>query len=179
MAQYVTKIRTESGDKQIDYNALANLPQSDATLTQTGSFADAKATGDAIKAAKSDLTTQINNTKAEVTTQINTTKEELTTQMNTTKNEVTNQITNITNNVTNLTAADVHALPDTYVAPVTSVNGKTGDVTVKVGVAGATEGHLPVFNANGDIVSSGKSLWDFTRATMSLSGTTLTITTVS
>ena len=157
MAQYVTKIRTESGDKQIDYNALANLPQSDATLTQTGSFADAKATGDAIKAAKSDLTTQ----------------------MNTTKNEVTNQITNITNNVTNLTAADVHALPDTYVAPVTSVNGKTGDVTVKVGVAGASEGHLPVFNANGDIVSSGKSLWDFTRATMSLSGTTLTITTVS
>lgn len=26
MADYVTKIRTSSGDKQIDYNALANLP---------------------------------------------------------------------------------------------------------------------------------------------------------
>lgn len=26
MSQYVTKIRTEQGDKQIDYNALANLP---------------------------------------------------------------------------------------------------------------------------------------------------------
>jgi hypothetical protein len=26
MADYVTKIRTENGDKQIDYNALANLP---------------------------------------------------------------------------------------------------------------------------------------------------------
>ena len=26
MAQYITKIRTESGDKQIDYNALANKP---------------------------------------------------------------------------------------------------------------------------------------------------------
>ena len=174
MAQYVTKIRTESGDKQIDYNALANLPQSDTTLTQTGSFADAKATGDAIKSAKSDLTTQIN----EVTTQINTTKEELTTQINTTKNEVTNQITNIANNVTNLTAADVHALPDTYIPPVTSVNGKTGNVAVKIGVSGASEGHLPVFNSNGDIVSSGKSVWDFTRATMSLSGTTLTITIV-
>lgn len=27
MADYVTKIRTENGDKQIDYNALANLPK--------------------------------------------------------------------------------------------------------------------------------------------------------
>ena len=26
MAQYITKIRTENGDLQIDYNALANLP---------------------------------------------------------------------------------------------------------------------------------------------------------
>lgn len=26
MAQYVTKVRTDEGDKQIDYNALANLP---------------------------------------------------------------------------------------------------------------------------------------------------------
>ena len=26
MSQYITKIRTDSGDKQIDYNALANLP---------------------------------------------------------------------------------------------------------------------------------------------------------
>lgn len=26
MSQYITKIRTESGDLQIDYNALANLP---------------------------------------------------------------------------------------------------------------------------------------------------------
>lgn len=27
MADYITKIRTESGDKRIDYNALANLPE--------------------------------------------------------------------------------------------------------------------------------------------------------
>lgn len=26
MSQYITKIRTENGDMQIDYNALANLP---------------------------------------------------------------------------------------------------------------------------------------------------------
>lgn len=49
MSDYVTKIRTESGDKQIDYEALANLPQSDATLTKSGEFADAKVTGDALK----------------------------------------------------------------------------------------------------------------------------------
>ena len=46
-------------------------------------------------------------------------------------------------------------------------------------VFGAQEGHVPVFDSNGDIVSSGKSFWDFTRAKMTLSGTTLTITTVS
>lgn len=48
MNQYVTKIRTESGDLQIDYRALANLPTPDPTLTVSGGFADAKATGDAI-----------------------------------------------------------------------------------------------------------------------------------
>lgn len=32
------------------------------------------------------------------------------------------------------TASDVGALPNTYVAPVTSVNGKTGDVSIDVGV---------------------------------------------
>lgn len=49
MSEYVTKVRTESGDKQIDYLALANLPKSDTTLTQSGKFADSKATGDKIK----------------------------------------------------------------------------------------------------------------------------------
>lgn len=42
---YVTKIRTESGDAQIDYNALANQPKSDASLSIEGRFADAQATG--------------------------------------------------------------------------------------------------------------------------------------
>lgn len=55
MADYVTKIRTEAGDKQIDYEALANLPQSDATLTKSGEFADAKSVGDALK-QKADKT---------------------------------------------------------------------------------------------------------------------------
>lgn len=55
MADYVTKIRTEDGDKPIDYKALANLPQSDATLTKSGEFADAKSVGDALK-QKADKT---------------------------------------------------------------------------------------------------------------------------
>lgn len=49
MSEYITRIRTEQGDKQIDYNFLANLPQSDETLTMPGKFADSKATGDKIK----------------------------------------------------------------------------------------------------------------------------------
>lgn len=65
MAQYVQRIRTESGDLQIDYQALANLPKSDPTLSQEGSFADAKATGDTINntvnTAITELSEEINN----------------------------------------------------------------------------------------------------------------------
>lgn len=35
MADYITRIRTEDGDKQIDYNALANLPASVTDVTNT------------------------------------------------------------------------------------------------------------------------------------------------
>lgn len=65
MAQYVQRIRTESGDLQIDYQALANLPKSDPTLSQEGSFADAKVTGDTINNtvnnAITELSEEINN----------------------------------------------------------------------------------------------------------------------
>ena len=48
MADLVKKIRTSSGDLQIDYNALANLPTTDTTLAASGQAADAKAVGDAL-----------------------------------------------------------------------------------------------------------------------------------
>ena len=48
MADYIRKIKTAEGNKQIDYEALANLPVSDTTLSESGKFADAKAVGDAI-----------------------------------------------------------------------------------------------------------------------------------
>ena len=51
LADYVKKIRTSNGDKQIDYEALANLPtipSVDTSLTNEGAAADSKATGDAI-----------------------------------------------------------------------------------------------------------------------------------
>lgn len=65
MAQHITRIRTASGDLQIDYNALANLPNiseavedildnksllqgTDSTLSQAGQAADAKAVGERI-----------------------------------------------------------------------------------------------------------------------------------
>lgn len=61
MADYITKIQTVDGNKQIDYKALANLPTSlpasdveawakktapDTTLSNSGEAADAKTTGD-------------------------------------------------------------------------------------------------------------------------------------
>ena len=46
MSQYIKKIRTNQGDKMLDYDALANLPTTDTTLSVSGEAADAKATGD-------------------------------------------------------------------------------------------------------------------------------------
>lgn len=46
MSTYIKKIRTASGDLQIDYNALANLPTTDTDLTTSGKAADAKVVGD-------------------------------------------------------------------------------------------------------------------------------------
>ena len=38
MAEFVTKVRTERGDFQIDYRSLANLPKPDETLSKSGEF---------------------------------------------------------------------------------------------------------------------------------------------
>lgn len=45
-------------------------------------------------------------------------------------------------------------------------------------VGGATQGDIPTFNASGALSDSGVSMAGFTRARMTLNGTTLTITTV-
>lgn len=70
MAEYITRIRTESGDKQIDYNALANLPTTDKTLSQSELAADAKVTGDKINDLNSDITERINNVSSGVSDEI-------------------------------------------------------------------------------------------------------------
>lgn len=49
MAEYIRKIRTTTGDKEIDYEALANkpsIPSVDESLLNQGDAADAKVTGD-------------------------------------------------------------------------------------------------------------------------------------
>ena len=64
MSQYVNKIRTTSGDLQIDYNALANLPDIpivDDQLVTYGQAADAKSVGDKFTELNSDIST-INTT---------------------------------------------------------------------------------------------------------------------
>lgn len=53
MSEYIKRIRTTTGDKQIDYNALANLPTLvtvDNALTESGKAADAKVVGDKLSA---------------------------------------------------------------------------------------------------------------------------------
>ena len=98
MSQYVTKIRTESGDLQIDYNALANLPKSDDSLTQSGRFADAKATGDTIDAVQDRMQELVGNTPV---------SEQIAEQINLIKTDMlTIDITDIERGEANLINAD-------------------------------------------------------------------------
>lgn len=62
MNDYIKRIRTETGDKQIDYTALANLPVSDKTLSVRGEFADAKETGDRIDGIREYLSSMVRPT---------------------------------------------------------------------------------------------------------------------
>ena len=58
MADYITKIQTVDGNKQIDYKALANLPNIpsvDNALSNSGQAADAKVTGDKFITIDKDL----------------------------------------------------------------------------------------------------------------------------
>lgn len=74
MAEHITRIRTESGDKQIDYNALANLPTTDKTLSVEDQAADGKSTGNAINNLNNNLNnlnSGLNNLKIEIQEQIN------------------------------------------------------------------------------------------------------------
>ena len=57
MSEYIKKIRTTDGDKQIDYNALANLPvllELDDALNENGKAADAKIVGENFVAMAQD-----------------------------------------------------------------------------------------------------------------------------
>ena len=73
MSTYIKGIRTSMGDTLIDYTALANLPESDNTLTFAGQFADAKKAGDEIArlesliiTLKNDLNTESSERESEI-----------------------------------------------------------------------------------------------------------------
>lgn len=55
MSNLIKKIRTQSGDAQIDYESLANLPAPDKTLTQEGKAADAKEVGDRLSQLSDEI----------------------------------------------------------------------------------------------------------------------------
>ena len=55
-SEYIKKINTNEGPKQIDYLSLANIPSFDTTLTISGAIADAKAVGDRITKLENQIT---------------------------------------------------------------------------------------------------------------------------
>ena len=176
MANYVTKIRTQSGEKQIDYTALANLPQSDTTLTQSGSFADAKVTGDKI-AEVSNNVTELSNSFSQTTTELSQSITEVSenvtelfnnfsqtttelsqditevsdsvTELSTNMTQISKEITELSDGMTELKPEDIGALPNTYTPPVVSVNGKTGQVVLSADDVGAVSNAAVVAVAKG------------------------------
>lgn len=133
MATYVTRIRTQEGDKQIDYESLANLPTSDTTLTQSGKFADAKATGDRIDRMSSDIAKTIKpedigalpDTYTPPVTSVN----GQTGAVNITVPDVPVTSVNSKIGAVQLTASDVHARPDTWMPNASDVGAATSDHT--------------------------------------------------
>lgn len=58
MADYIKKIKTDSGEKQIDYEALGNLPEVATEIDETSTYeqlASAKAVHDCVGAISSAL----------------------------------------------------------------------------------------------------------------------------
>ena len=136
MANYIQRIRTESGDLQIDYKALANLPQPDPTLSKEGSFADAKAIGDKINLIFDELTSQGSSIPTSVIKSVNGVKPD------------------VSGNVV-LKASDVDALPSTY-THVKSIGGQTGDVALISG-AGISVENTTITNTGVRSVTTGSS----------------------
>lgn len=55
MSEYITAIRTDKGDKKIDYNYLANKPEFDANWKATYGLADATTVNNKISAMETDI----------------------------------------------------------------------------------------------------------------------------
>lgn len=132
MADYITKIKTKDGDKQIDYNSLANKPQSDTTLSQNGKFADAKAVGDSL-AKKLDSPTSAGTT-GQVLTKTATGQQWQTPAANT---EDVEQIETNKGNITTLQGkvSTLESEMDTAQTNITELESNVGTLTSKMSTA--------------------------------------------
>ena len=61
MANIIQRVKTTSGNALIDYRELENKPVSDASLTISGGFADAKTVGNRLSPLEEVLTDQTTN----------------------------------------------------------------------------------------------------------------------
>lgn len=76
--------------------------------------------------------------------------------------------------------SDLETVQSTAGAAQTTANAAQNTASAAIPkVGGATQGDIPTFNASGALADSGVKMSSFTRAKMTLSGTTLTITTVN
>ena len=106
MSNLIKKIRTQSGDAQIDYESLANLPVPDKTLTQEGKAADAKEVGDRLGQLSDDIANKEESGTAESKITAHNTSTDA-------HNDIRLLIQNLVNTVTALLDSDDETLDQT------------------------------------------------------------------
>lgn len=171
MAQYVTKVRTEHGDLQIDYNALANKP---ASLPANGGNADTvdgkHASYFASAADVEELQTSfnevlnetINKTINEINVKINETStqlNEVSTKIDSVSTEEINYISGVTGNVQEQLDGKASSSHEHSADDVTS-----GTLPIARGGIGSSDGATGLknlFAAGGTVLSSNQYGTDF------------------
>ncbi len=129
MADSINKIQTSSGCVTFNYNALDNLPQSDTSLTKSGSFADSKAVGDRIETLTNEVKgsaygTKISNLEDIVSKNALTTSTTVVSDISSQEKRIA-AIEEITNNISD------NSTKISNLENIISKNGLTASTTVK------------------------------------------------
>lgn len=160
MAEYVTKIRTEKGDMQIDYNALANKPTSlpangGNADTVGGKHVDYFAAATDVEELRTSFNEVINETINEVTTKLDKTVEQLdevSTKLDEVSTEELTHVAGVTGNIQTQLDEKAPSVHEHSTDDIT--NGILPIERGGIGAANGADGLQNLFAAGSTILSS-------------------------